>query len=144
LLGEAWWTCPSSKPGKTWRCRNDILVMIGQHFSVISPYVRRRIQMIETPDPTWQGPTPSWFGIACTVARVEMWLPNQSNLGLLEPFPLLVLLPQRDLPDAPPFVMLGAQFLMEYRVRVELDCALIPGAPRCGQLMIPPARTPAP
>jgi hypothetical protein len=36
-------------------------------------------------------------------------------------FSLVTLFPKQDVPDAPPFIQLGAQFLLEYRVQVVLN-----------------------
>lgn len=50
-----------------------------------------------------------------------MWLPTQETPGSFHPFPLLSLFPQQDIPDAPPFIQLGVQFLLEYQVQVVLN-----------------------
>jgi hypothetical protein len=49
-------------------------------------------------------------------------------------FPLLVLLPKRDLEDAPPFIHLGTQFLLEYKAALHLDCS---ATDQPGKLIIP-------
>ncbi|MHB1426295.1 MAG: hypothetical protein ACYC3I_24280 [Gemmataceae bacterium] len=47
-----------------------------------------------------------------------MRLPIQETPGQYRPLSLLTLLPQQDVPDAPPFIQLGVQFLLEHRVEV--------------------------
>lgn len=63
----------------------------------------------------------TWLGIRCHVGRVTMWLPSEEIPGQMRPFSLLTLFPQQDVPDAPPFIQLGVQFLLEYQVQVVLD-----------------------
>jgi hypothetical protein len=43
------------------------------------------------------------------------------------------LLPQQDLRDAPPFIHLGAQFILEHQVQMALDGS----SPVSGRLVIP-------
>jgi hypothetical protein len=62
-----------------------------------------------------------------------MWLPVNENLPLRD-FPLMVIVPERDPPESLPYVLLGAQFLLEYRVSVHLSCGIHPGS---GKLEIP-------
>ncbi len=62
-----------------------------------------------------------------------MWLPEQDNPGTYRDFALLVLLPKADLPDTPPYIFLGAQFLWEYQVHLELENS----SPFRGELIIP-------
>jgi hypothetical protein len=50
-----------------------------------------------------------------------MWLASQESPGQFRSFPLLTLFPQQDIPDAPPFIQLGMQFLLEYQVQVVLN-----------------------
>lgn len=50
-----------------------------------------------------------------------MWLPCQETSGQPRPFSLLTLFPQQDIPDAPPFIQLGTQFLLEYKAQVILN-----------------------
>jgi hypothetical protein len=64
---------------------------------------------------------PSWFGINCRIGRATLWLPVQEIPGQFQSFSILVLLPQQDLTDAPPFVHLGAQLLLEHQAEVFLD-----------------------
>jgi hypothetical protein len=60
------------------------------------------------------------MSIPCRIARATVWLPILEPLGSYRSLPILVLLPQEDLPDAPSFIHLGAQFLVEYHVQVFL------------------------
>jgi hypothetical protein len=62
-----------------------------------------------------------------------MWLPVAGTF-LLRPFSLLALLPERDPSEWLPYVLLGVQFLQEYRVATALDCSQTPAA---GSLTIP-------
>jgi hypothetical protein len=66
-----------------------------------------------------------------------MWLPVQENPGQYRDFSLLALLARDELTDAPPFIHLGSQFLLEYGVQVLLNH--VPGSPATcsGQLTIP-------
>jgi len=48
-----------------------------------------------------------------------MWLPVPGSWRGLR---VLALLPVRMPPDASPFIILGAQFLLEHRARLMLDC----------------------
>jgi hypothetical protein len=73
------------------------------------------------PVPGWKGMIPTWFGITCRIGRATLWLPVQENPGQLRSFSTLVLLPQLELTDAPPFVHLGTQFLIEHQAEVFLD-----------------------
>jgi len=50
-----------------------------------------------------------------------MWLHTQETPGQTRSFSLLALFPQQDVPDAPPFIQLGTQFLLEYHVQVILN-----------------------
>jgi hypothetical protein len=63
----------------------------------------------------------TWLGIPCHVGRVTMWLPSQETPGQMRPFSLVTLFPQQDVPDAPPFIQLRTQFLLEYNVQVVLN-----------------------
>jgi hypothetical protein len=120
FLCESWWTCYSTA-GHTWRNRSDSLLATGLPLSVISPTIRDALDLEVTPAPGWGGQIPTWFGIVCRIGRVTVWLPVQENPGYYQAFSLLALLPTQELADAPPFIHLGAQFLLEYRVRVSID-----------------------
>lgn len=117
---EAWWTCYSSPP-HTWRRRSDVILATGQSLSVILPTVRHLLDPVITPAQGWKGIRPTWLDVPCHVGRVTVWLPIQETPGQSRPFSLLALLPQQDVPDAPPFIQLGVQFLLEYRIQVVLN-----------------------
>jgi hypothetical protein len=85
--------------------------------------VQQSIDLVISPVPGWKGQVPTWFGISCRIGRVSLWLPIQEQVGQYREFSLLALLPRDDLKEAPPFVHLGAQFLVEYRGRLFLECA---------------------
>jgi hypothetical protein len=120
FLLEAWWTCHSSTR-HTWRNRCDCLLATGQPLSVVPPAIRDGLDLVIYPARGWKGAVPTWFGIPCRIGRAEVWLAVQEDQGLRQPFSILVLLPQQDLEDAAPFVYLGAQFLVEHKVRVLLE-----------------------
>jgi len=85
------------------------------------------------PERGWKGQIPTWFGVPCRIGRVKMWL-SVLEAELPREFALLALLPRHDLEDAPPFVQLGTQFLLEYRAKLDLDCS----SPTIGgRLLIP-------
>jgi hypothetical protein len=50
-----------------------------------------------------------------------MWLPSQETPGQMRSFSVLTLFPKQDVPNAPPFIQLGVQFLLEYNVQVILN-----------------------
>jgi hypothetical protein len=120
FLIQAWWTCYSAGP-HTWRNRSDALLATGNALSVVSPSIREGLDLETFPVPGWTGVVPTWMGIPCRIARATVWLPILDPLGSYRSLPILVLLPQEDLPDAPPFIHLGAQFLLEHHVQVVLD-----------------------
>ena len=122
FLTESWWTCYSSPP-HTWRQRSDAVLSTGQPFSVIPRTARNGLDPEITPVKGWKGFAPTWLGVPCYVGRVTLWLPIHETPGQFRTFSLLTLLPQQDVPDAPPFIQLGAQFLLEYHIRVVLDGA---------------------
>jgi hypothetical protein len=101
----------------------------------MSPFTRHQLDAVVMPEPGWTGPVPDWQGIPCKIGRVEMWLFVEGNLAP-HSFSLLVLLPKREAPDAPPFVHLGVQFLLEYRARVRLDASSGSATVSHGQLLI--------
>jgi hypothetical protein len=72
-------------------------------------------------------------GIPCRIGRVTLWLPVQDYPHPYREFSLLVLLPRADLKDAPPFIYLGTQFLLEYQARLMIDASAL----NPGRLMIP-------
>ena len=73
----------------------------------------------------------SWCGVACRLVRVRIGLPVAGNPAP-RPFKLLALLPLGEVPDVPPFIRLGAEFLQANRASVQLS-----SAPCAGQLVIP-------
>jgi hypothetical protein len=119
FLAQAWWTCYSSPP-YTWRQRSDASLATGELFSVI-PYIREKLDLEITPAPGWKRFALTWLGIPCHVGRVTMWLPSEETPGQKRSFSLLAMFPQQDVPDAPPFIQLGVQFLLEYQVQVVLN-----------------------
>lgn len=132
-LCQSWWTCHSS--GRhTWRNRSDSLLATGHPLSVLPPTIREELDVVVTPVRGWKGKIPLWFGIPCRVGRVTTWLPILEPPGLQREFSLLVLLPQDDLEDAPPFIHLGTQFLLEYRGQLSCDCS---SPTNLGLLVIP-------
>jgi hypothetical protein len=70
---------------------------------------------------------PTWFGIPCRIGRARIWLTFVEGPGVYHEFGLLALFPRHDLQDAPPFVQLGTQFLLEYAGAVHLDCSSLSG-----------------
>jgi hypothetical protein len=70
-----------------------------------------------------------------TIALEPSLLPTPSPMAhYLCEFSLLALFPRRDLEDAPPFVQLGTQFLLEHEAFVHLDCSSVTGG---GRLVLP-------
>ena len=122
FLCEAWWTCYSS--GRhTWRRRSDAMLAVGQPISVIPRTAREQLDLVTASEPRWPDPVPDLLGVSCRIGRVSVWLPIEDQGGLLHRFSLLALLPRQDLPDAPPFILLGMQFLLERQALLEADCS---------------------
>jgi hypothetical protein len=96
--------------------------------------IRELLDIVITPVPGWRGQVPTWYGIPCRIGRVTLWLPIEENPGAYHQFSLLVLLPRDELEDAPPFVHLGTQFLLEYQAQVVLDSSSLSNT---GRLVIP-------
>jgi hypothetical protein len=132
-LCRIWWTCYSAPP-HTWRVRCDALLATGQLLSVIPRMIQDDMNLAITPEPGWSGQVPTWFGIPCQLGRVTAWLPAQDHPGHYRPLSVLALFPKDELTDAPPFIHLGTQFLLEHRAQVHLDCA---SAGNAGRLVIP-------
>src|SRR5262245_44899629 len=122
FVAEAWWTCHSTRR-HTWRARNDCLLATGEALTVVPPTIRANLALVVTPVRGLLAAVPSWFGVPCRIGQSTVWLAVQETACHCGPFPILVLLPQRDLPGAPPFVFLGAQFLLEHQAQVFLDPA---------------------
>lgn len=120
FFSESWLSCYST-PKHTWRNRCDCLLATEQPLSVIPPSAFQMLDIVIAPVPGWKGNVPTWFGIPCRIGRVTLWLPNQEEPGRLRDFQLLVLAPKFNLEDAAPFIHLGTQFLLEYRVQVILE-----------------------
>jgi hypothetical protein len=119
-LCESWWTCRST-PQHTWRNRSDALLATGEPLSIIPRGIREALDIDITAVPTLGVAIPSWFGVACGMGRVRLWLPIAEEPGVYRGFSLLALLPRDDLAEAPPFVHLGTQFLLEYRAQLGID-----------------------
>jgi hypothetical protein len=101
--------------------------------SVMPQTARNGLDPVILPAPGWQGLAPTWLGVPCRVGRVTLWLPIQEIPGHFRSLSLLALLPQQDIPDAPPFIQLGVQFLLEHHVQVVLNEA----ATGANRLVIP-------
>ena len=129
---ETWWTCRSTRR-HTWRARSDSLLATELPLSVLPPSIRDVLDVEITPVPGWRDSVPTWFGVKSSVGRVKIWLPVEATPRIYRNLSLLVLLPKDDLPDAPPFVHLGTQFLMEYQTQILLNC----GPATTGELHIP-------
>src|SRR5262249_2702674 len=115
---EAWWVCWKRKGSGTRERRCDVRLTTGHDFSVIPYRVQKTLRAVVTPEPGWRGDVPTWFGIDCSVGRVEMRLPVQPSLGIpFWRFSVLAL-PDRASRRDPPYILLGAQFLEEYQVQV--------------------------
>jgi hypothetical protein len=132
---ETWWTCHTAPGSKHYyRERLDSLLATCQGLSVIPPTVLERLDLVIVPEKGWKGRVPTWFGIPCRIGRVTIWLSILEEPKLYREISLLALFPRHDLEDAPPFVQLGTQFLLENRGNLVLDCSLPPGT---GQLLFP-------
>jgi hypothetical protein len=128
FLCGSWWTCWTTAARQhTWRLCSDGVLATEEPLSVILPSIRDPLDLVWTPELHWSGPVPDWRGLPCRIGRVEMWLPIAAT-AVLRPFSLLALLPERDPPEWLPYVLLGVQFLQEYRAVVSLDCSQVPAA----------------
>jgi hypothetical protein len=132
---ESWWACHTA-PGSRhqYRERLDSLLSPGQGLSVIPGTVFERLDLVTVPERGWRGQVPTWFGVPCRIGRVKLWLAVEGAPGTYREFSLLALFPRGDLDDAPPFVQLGTQFLLENRAKLHLDCS---SPSRGGRLIIP-------
>lgn len=106
----------------------------GQLLSVMPPGITERFDLDLLPERGWRGQVPAWFGVPCRVGRVTIWLPVLEGPALLRALSLLALFPRSGVADAPPFVQLGTQFLLEHRAELHLDYSSAAGE---GRLMIP-------
>jgi hypothetical protein len=132
---ESWWTCHSAPASKhQYRERLDSILATSQGLSIIQPAVLERLDLVTTPERGWKGQVPTWYGIPGRVARVTIWLAIRDEPGTYQEFSLLALFPRRDLEDAPPFVHLGTQFLLEHTAAIHLDCSSPAGE---GRLVMP-------
>jgi hypothetical protein len=123
------WSCGSPQ---TTREKHFVSVLAtGTPISVVPWFIQNALTLQVTPVTVPSGPVPRWYGIPCDIGRVTLWLPVDETPGQNRDFSLLVLLPRADLTGALPYVYLGAQFLLEYRVQVALDGAT------SGRLVIP-------
>jgi hypothetical protein len=120
FLAEAWWTCRSSG-SHTWRNRSDCILATDLPLSVVCPGICDNLELELSPVPGWKGRIPSYQGITCRIGLATLWLAQQDNPGQYRSFSLLTLIPQTEPIDAPPFIHLGAQFLLQYQVQVSLD-----------------------
>ncbi len=119
-LGHCWWTCHSA--GRhTWRNRCDALLAIGQLLSVIPRAARESLDLVIEPEAGWRGQVPTWLGVPCRIGRATLWLPVDEEPGRHRDLSFLALLPRHDLDDAPPFIQIGTQFLLEHRIQTHLD-----------------------
>jgi hypothetical protein len=134
FLCGSWWTAwTNAQRQHTWRACTDSVLATDEPISVMFPSLREPIDPVIAPEPRWQGAVPDWRGIPCDIGRVELWLPCDDALTL-RPFSLLVLFPNQNPPDWLPYVLLGVQFLTEYRATVTLGCS---PTGSLGQLVIP-------
>jgi hypothetical protein len=134
-LCESWWTCHTAAGSKHhYRERLDSILATSQGLSVIPPAVLERLDLVVVPERGWKGEVPTWFGVHCRIGRAGIWLPALDEPGTYQDFALLALFQRRDLDDAPPFVQLGTQFLLEYAAAVHLDCSSRAGE---GRLVVP-------
>jgi hypothetical protein len=135
FLCEAWWTCFSSE-SHVWRDRSDVLISTGEPYSVVPPQIRFDLDLLVHPEPRWTGAVPDWRGVPCRIGRVDLWLSVQSGFPLRR-LSLLVLLPTRNVPSAPPFVHLGIQFFLEHGATVAVDCSSNSPVGSAGRIVTP-------
>jgi hypothetical protein len=110
------------------------MLAFGQLLSVIPPNSTERCDLEIAPERGWKGQTPTWFGVPCRIGGVTIWLPTLEGPAPLRSFPLLALFPRQDIEDAPPFVHLGTQFLLEHRAKLSLNASSPTGV---GRLVFP-------
>jgi hypothetical protein len=105
----------------------------GLPFSVMPLRIRQGLDVVIAPVTGWKGMVPTWFGIPCSIGRIQMSLLVEETPGLMREFSLLTLFPRAELTGAPPYIFLGIQFFHEYRGQIAIDGA--PGG--TGKLIIP-------
>jgi hypothetical protein len=110
------------------------MLATGQLLTVMPPRVTERFDLEIWPERGWRGQVPAWFGVPCRIGRVTIWLPILEGPAPLRALSLLALLPREEVEDAPPFVQLGTQFLLEHQAQLHLDGSSAAGA---GRLVIP-------
>ncbi len=97
-------------------------------FSVLPNSLREAVEVgsLEA-DEHWRGrPVPPWRGVPCRFGTLRLFLPNEIDPEQPASFPVLVLVAERDPPGPrPPHVLLGAEFLRHYTLRVVLDYSAI-------------------
>lgn len=132
---QAWWTCRTAPRSRhTYRIPFDALLATSDDISVILPPIRHLYDIVVSPEPLWRHRRiPTWHGIPCRLSRAEMWLPVEAAAGPLRPFSLLVRVPMRVPADTLPYILLGTQFLHEYKASVEINASS-----GSGSLVIPP------
>jgi hypothetical protein len=132
---ESWWTCHSGAAvHHQYRERFDTMLAPGLLLTVMPPTVRERFELDVLPERGWKGQVPTWLGIPCRLGRVTIWLPILEVPAPLRPLSLLALFPAEEVEDAPPFVQLGTQFLLEHRAELFVDYSSPAGE---GRLAIP-------
>jgi hypothetical protein len=132
---QTWWSCSHGAGSRyEYRERFDSLLSTAELLSVIRPSALKGIDLEIMPERGWRGHVLTWRGVPCRLGRVRVWLPIEEGPDVLRPLPLLALFPKEDVEDAPPFVQLGTQFLLEHKVQLTLDASSIQGE---GRLVIP-------
>ena len=85
--------------------------------------------MAAAPRPLASGLT-TWFGVACTVGRMDAWVPLAGPPFLRGPFPFVAKFAHATPPhisgDLP--ILLGLNFLAEHRAETIFQCHTIPQA----------------
>src|SRR5262249_19905730 len=118
----------------------ECLLDTGTTITVMPRLVRNNLNLQVTKLSGWRRqPVPSWRGWECRICRVTM------VLGGVE-LPLLTRIPKKEqawqyaewAPGSPiPVVSVGTEFLLHFRIRVELSGEdMRPEAP-CGKLLLP-------
>jgi hypothetical protein len=112
------------------------MLATSEDISVIPRSISTLLDIFVDRVPQWRGRrVPRWQGLDCRIYRVEMWLPTrETDAANPRRFSLLARIPVEDSPprDTPPYILLGGQFLVEYKVKVILETNA-----RMGRLIIP-------